>query len=349
MKIVLLSAKAEDKLLASLKSSFKDAEIAILNLSENPDLSILKGSDIALNLIGGQEFDTLALSEMDNRLGINSKLAEISLNTVAVFEIVELLDKAAQAIAKFHPSVVLNAAYPIDMITLYLYKAHNITSYGISLKANNLLQTFLAATGLGKIKVASYKAAGRLGNAWITEVADAKGGDLYPQARENVANISLDLKRHALTADSLRSLRFYGYYHSANTPNEEIEPACTAAIQKIFSKEKTTVYLGAINNDCLQDYDSKALVEIPFECSKGKLKAEKATLPLPCALALNDYISALSVAASALQKRSLTLFKRTVKLDPYLASILSLAELEAYARSLASTYNLEKVFAQEAL
>jgi len=349
MKIVLLCAKAEDSILSTLKDNFKDAEIAILNLVENPDLSILKGCDVALNLIGGKVPDAAALSEIDSQLGIESNLAEISLNTVAVFEIVELLDKVAQAVKEYPPKLMLNAAYPIDMITLYLHKAHNINSYGISLKANTLLADFLSAVGEKKIKGIKYKAAGRLGNAWIVEVTDSKGRDLYPQARESVADISLDLKRQALTMDSLRSLKFYGYYHSANAPNESIGSACVSTICSIFGKEKSCVYLGTVNNGILQDYDTLALVEIPFICSNGKLKAEKVALPLPCALALNDYISTLSVAVSALQKKSLAIFKRAVKLDPYLASILSLAELEGYARNLVSTYNLEKAFAKEIL
>lgn len=349
MKIVLLTTKAEDEMLSVLKSTFSQAEVVTVNAEESTDFSMLKGCDVLVNMVGAKKPDIQLIKELDSNLGIESNLAELSLNTVATFGIIGILTKIAAALKEYKPKLVLNAGYPIDLVTLYLYKAHGITSYGLSAKANNLLQDFLTATKLGKVKDAKYKAVGRLGSNWIVEVTDSKGQDLYAQARANVADISLDVKRHTLTKDSLRSLKFYGYYHSADTPEESIETACVGVISAIFGEKNSTVYFATINKGELKDFDSEALVELPFDASLGKLAVQKVSLPLPCALALNDYISTLSVAAVALEKKSQTIFKRAIKLDPYLASILSLAELETYSRGLISIYNLEKAFLQEAL
>ncbi len=349
MKIVLLTIKAEDEMFAMLKSNFSQAEVVVVNVDESADFSILKGCDVAVNMVGAKRPNVQLLAELDNNMGIESDLAEISLKTVATFGIIDALTKVATALTEYQPKLVLNVGYPIDMITLYLYKAHQIVSYGLSTKASNLLQDFLTITKLGKVKDVKYKAAGRLGSNWIVEVTDSKGQDLYAQARANVADVSLDVKRHALTKDSLRSLKFYGYYHSANTPEENIETACTGAIKAILGTQNSTIYLATINNGHLEDFDKEALVELPFDVALGKVDAQKVSLPLPCALALNDYISTLSVAVVALEKKSQTIFKRAIKLDPYLASILSLAELETYSRGLISIYNLEKAFLQEAL
>ena len=351
MKIALLATKPQNGSLAALKESFPDGEIAFCDLLAQDAAfdTALEGADVVLNLIEASKCSFEDMDELNRKFSLEPQLAEISFNTVAAFNILHLLDRVAESIKKHKPVFVLNAGYPSDLITLYLNRAHNIKSYSVSLRADRLLDTFLSATGLAHIKDASFKAAGRPGNLWITEVCDNKGKDIYPQARKAAAGASLNIYRHSLARDALAALKFYGYYHSGDTPDEDAITACASALAKIYGSEKSVVYLGVINNGAIADFDDNAIVEIACRCGGGGIKMQEAKLPLPCALATNDYISALSVAAEALTKKSQTLFKRTVKLDPYLSSILSLKELEEYARALIGICGLEKAFSKEAL
>lgn len=351
MKIALLATGPQEEVIAALKEKFPTATIVFCDLaSKDYNLNTaLKGADAAVNLISATKPDKVEILQLDEEANLKDELAEVSLNMVAAFSIVDTLDLVAEALKENKTKVVLNLGYPADLITLYLYKAHNITSFVPSLQANGLLQDFLSATKMDNIKDASFSAAGRVGNIWLTQVKDKKGNDLLAQARKGASSTPLNLSRHMLICNALASLAFYGYYHSADTPLEDKSVAIATAIECIFGEGKTTVYLGTINNGAIPDFDSEALIEVACECGAGKIAVLKTSLPLPCALALNDYISAIGVAAVALSKRSQTLFKRAVKLDPYLSGILSLKELEEYARGLISFYELEKVFSKEAV
>ena len=158
---------------------------------------------------------------------------------------------------------------------------------------------------------------------------------------------SLNITRNDLTGEGLRSLKFYGYYHSANVAAQATAEIIFKLISAYLSAEKTTVYLNAVNDGSINGLDTDAVVEIPFIFTDRKISREKVNLPLPCVLAIDDPAGAVIMTVKTLITKSATIFKRTIKLDPYLAPRLTLAELDDLAEGLLQHGGLKGLFKEE--
>ncbi len=335
MKTTIVSAK--EGVLKEL-SGFISRKTSSLDiypvLSQNISSEILQGSSIIVNLISGEEANLNVKSAYPADL----KKAALTKDTVKCFGIKNDLDRFAGAVKLTGgEAVIINAGEPADLITLYLYKEHKIMSYGISAKSENLLKTLIDDTGLheyeGRLTV---RMCGIKDNLWLTELTDEKGKDIYPLAREKAKGLDLHVTRNDLTRDGIRSMKFYGYYHSANVPEKEITECVYDALKNLLSAKESVIYFLTANGGKIDGLDDEMCVETPFKVSKHEIKPVPCRLPMQCILALNDYAGALILAAKVLSTKSKTLFKRTVKIDPYLASILALDELEALSEEIIS-------------
>ncbi|HQC54516.1 MAG TPA: hypothetical protein PKX91_02195 [Clostridia bacterium] len=314
----------------------------------SPEINIvaeIKDCDIVINL-----FDEIPVEDevfkLSEKYCVDMKKATSLLNLISFTKVKASVDEMAKEIDKIDKKpLVINATSPIDLVTIYLHKVYGIISYGLSLKGANLVDDFLIKTGLleyiGKVK---SEMAGVNNNLWITDIKTLKGEDLYPKARESVKDLDLRVTRNDLTRDALRCLKFFHYYHSANVESQDNITALKEFISAYIGLEEKRVCLNKINCDSLSDFDSFACVEIPFKVGNKTITAEQVSLPIQCALAINDYISASLVAVKALALESKEIFKRFVKLEPYLMSILTLKELDDLANDVTDIVTSLSVF-----
>jgi len=68
----------------------------------------------------------------------------------------------------------------------------------------------------------------------------------------------------------------------------------------------------------------------------GKLIRGEVDMPLQCSLAITDYASTQALIVKTLINKSKETFNRTIKLDPYLKSILTLDELDSLIKDIFS-------------
>lgn len=298
------------------------------NLSE-----CIKNSDVIINLIGIRQTFSSDYQQLNDKYNIDIFNAKSSMEMIRCFDILSCLDSFADALSKSKSkALILNAGEPSDIITGYLYKEHNITSYGVSRKTENVIDNLLSEAGMDKLKgKLNYKMSGLNNMLWITEMKDKKGKDVYPSVKDKFADIEMNVRRIDLLQDGARSLKFFGYYHSGGIQPEDIFCALMRIINIIVSGEKAEIYLNAINSKSIRELDSEAVVLIPFTLEGISLTREDVEMPLICVLASADYASAVSLAVKTLSMHSAEIFRRTIKLDPYLASLLTLKELSALA------------------
>jgi alpha-galactosidase/6-phospho-beta-glucosidase family protein len=320
-----------------------------VQISKEPETCV-KDKDLIINLISYRQSYSKKYQEISEKYGVNIMNALPSLDLIRCFDILGELDKFAEALKKAeNKAPVINGGEPIDIITSYLNKAHGITTYGISRKAGVAADTLLSAAGLtkysGKI---NYRLAGVMNNLWLLYIQDKKGKDLYPEIKDKFKSLNLNVKRNDLTRDSLKSLKFYGFYHSYDALKERAEDVLLNFI-KAFS-EGGEAYFNFINKDSVSGLDGEAVVEAPCTVLKKEIKAEKVELPLQCALAVTDYASAVSVAVKTLIDKDIDNFRRAIKLDPYLKLVLTLKELDNLIDDvLLIEENLTTLFSRRAL
>jgi len=307
------------------------------NVTVSKEMSTcIKDKDIIINLITAKLSYSKKYQEISEKYGVDIMKATPLLNMIKCFDIADELDKFAEAVKSVNfEAIILNAGEPVDIITSYLNKEHNIKSYGISRKASGVLNNLLEKAHMDKMKgKAAVKMTGVLDNLYIVEITDKKGKDLYPEIREKFKDTSLNVYRDDLTRDPVRSLKFYGYFHSYDTPTDRVEDVIISTLKSFISETESEIYLNAINNDTVSGLDGDAVVEIPFNAKKKSLTVVRKELPLQCALAVTDYASAVAVSAKTLMLKSEDMFARSVKLDPYLKSKLTLSELDDLSKDI---------------
>jgi hypothetical protein len=316
----------------ALKKANPEAEIKV-SLPDEKLAEQIRGTDIVINMITGIA-PMVSAMKLEGVPEYDPGKAKLTLETLALLPALDALDLLAKAYLSAESSgPIINAGDAPDIVTGYLAVKHGIVSYGIAPKADNAVAALIKATGLKyapeKLKV---KGAGMRDMLWLYEIKDGKGKDLIPEFKAAAQGETLSLKRYELTGDGLKSLKFYGYYHSANAASEDTAALLVKIVGALSAEKESELYLLSMNNGNIYGLPEVPL-ELTVKAAGYKLGAEKADLPLQCSLALNDYLGALSVAIKALTERSSILFKRMFKLEPYTASILTLAEAEAAAEA----------------
>jgi hypothetical protein len=241
------------------------------------------------------------------------------------------LDALAEEYKKsVRPASVVHMGAYADLAVAYLHKKHNILSYALAPEYPSISAALAEDTGIG---VCSIKAAGVNDMLWVYEAKDSAGKDLLPALRGAAKEEKLDVSRFALTLEPKKSLAFYGYYHSAKVQKKDSASEAARLAEALASPSPAVIPLYAVNKEYIYGLD-EVPVCVPCTVSSGGILPGKVELPLQCVLASNDYAGALLTAASALSKRSVHVFKRAIKLDPYIASLLTLDEAESLAENI---------------
>ena len=350
MKIGIISYNNNTTLvsLTGLLATYKDISLSVyasdydktMNLlgAEIADdmASCIKDAEIIINLIAYSQSYSKKYQELSDKYRIDILHAKASLDMIRCFDIIDELNKFGEAV-KTNKALIINGGEPVDIITSYLNKTFLIESYGISRKDLSTVDSLLKKADMDKlIGKVNYSLAGIINNLWLLTITDKKGKDLYPEIRAKFKDTDLAVSRNGLTRDSIRSLKFYGYYHSYQATSERSEEVIASLVKQFIDGDKVTVYLNATNNNSISAIDSAAVTQLPMTIENGKLIRGEVDMPLQCSLAITDYASTQALIVKTLINKSKETFNRTIKLDPYLKSILTLDELDSLIKDIFS-------------
>ncbi|MDD3947632.1 MAG: hypothetical protein PHI19_07315, partial [Clostridia bacterium] len=295
-------------------------------------IAALQEANVIISLLHGQS-EPISKPEGANYPFEPSKAAVIN-HTLGCVSAAKQLDTFAEAYKiSGSNALILHIGMPQDFAVAYLYKKYTIESFGLFTKAENTVKSLISQTAIKAIderSIATYRAAGVGNLLWVYEIKDQSGRDLTPLFRVAAAEEPLAVSRFELSLSPLKSLRFFGYYHSAAAIAAPSGDYICKLLQAIAQDEPAELTLTAINKEYIDGIDEVPVI-LPCTVNANGITPQEASLPLQCVLASNDYAGALLTAVNALAKRSKTLFTRALKLDPYIASVLTLDEADTLA------------------
>lgn len=337
MNIVIVSSNQSDAAALSQKLEHQGAAVTVWIAGEKPQSNMpatLKDADLVVTLFLPKPMQIIQPASANYPF---QEAKAIVINDMLTFiSSVHGYDAFAELYLKSKSSApVFNAGLLSDFAVSYLYKKYAITSFGVATDTSSLVDTLISQTQIKNIKGGdiSFAGAGLGETLWITELKDKTGKDVYPLFRDAAAQEPLDVLRFELSLHPLKSLRLWGYYHSAAVSTADTTDTVVTLAAALTADNPITLYLTTINNDNIYGAPQDAPAILPCTISAKGITPATQDLPLQCVLASNDYIGALLTATNALANKSVTLFKRAVKLDPYTASILTLDEADTLADS----------------
>jgi len=309
-------------------ADFKNAQTLAAALSQKGFSLVEKESaaDLIFTLYDGEEVSLPSCGIH----GFTSGKAKVTHALLRMASSIQDLDVLADVYKKSGSLVpIVHLGTDVDLIISYLYKMHGIISFGLAPEVSGMASALKKDTGFAA-ETAILKAAGVKDLLWVYDVRDKEGKDLLPALRKAVKEEKLDVSRFELTLEPKKSLAFYGYYHSAKADKGDRYQEAVRLAQALDASSAQTIHLFAVNSGLVYGLD-EVPVCLPCAVGSGAIVPGNAELPLQCVLASNDYAGALLTAASALCRRSADIFKRAVKLDPYIASVLTLDEADRFA------------------
>lgn len=336
MNIVIVSSNQADAASLSQKLGQQGASVAVWvadGQAQSNALALLKIADLVITLFLSKPMQ-IAQPASAAYPFVGSKATVIN-DMLTFIPCIQGCDSLAEVYLQSKSSApIFNAGVLPDFTVSYLYKKYGIASLGIAADTSSLIDTLVSQTQVNGIgSGVSFAGAGLGRTLWITDIKDITGKDIYPLFRAAASQEPLDVPRFELSLHPLKSLRLWGYYHSAAVGLPNSTEAAAALAAALSSDNPTTVYLTTVNKAYVYGAPDDAPAILPCTVSAKGITPAAAALPLQCVLASNDYIGALLTAVNALANKSVTLFKRAVKLDPYTASILALDEAETLADS----------------
>lgn len=300
----------------------------------------IKESDIIFNLISRDDKVLSILNKYNDTYPVDMSKALFLQDLVGYFKTINDLDEFANYVQSSEVPII-NISNSPDIVTLYLYRSHNIISYGLNYTAYDTIPQLLKDINLDlDLEMLRGKLVGIDKLVWLTDIRDDKGRDLYPTLREYNPTKKIDIKREELTRNALESMAFYGYYHSGDLKADNIGTIVERLVNNYVKSLNNVFYLNVINNDAIKDIGKDIPIVTACKVSGKSIVRQDISLPIPLMLAMSDMVSSMSLVVSSLISQEYDMFLRTIKLDSYLMSILTLDELDELAKSIIMRFNL---------
>lgn len=192
----------------------------------------LRGADFIINAIqvGGYEPCTLTDFEVPKRHGLKQTIGD-TLGIGGIFRALRtmpVLDGFAKDIEEVCPDALfLNYVNPMAMLTGYMQRFTGVKTIGLCHSVQVCVPNLLDSIGmLSYNEGAKYEIAGINHQAWLLNIYDKDGNDLYPEikrrslSQEYQKGIEWDLVRHELmhrfgyyvTESSVHSAEYFPYF-----------------------------------------------------------------------------------------------------------------------------------------
>jgi alpha-galactosidase len=180
----------------------------------------LQGADFVVNAIqvGGYEPCTVTDFEIPKKYGLRQTIAD-TLGIGGIFRTLRTLpvmEDFAHDVAEICPNALfINYSNPMAMLTGYLQRFTPVKSVGlchsVQVCAPGLLWTFKMAE---HVDTCRWKIAGINHQAWLLEIEDKDGNDLYPEIKRRAAAYREGREEYEGRWDLVRHemMRRFGYY-----------------------------------------------------------------------------------------------------------------------------------------
>ena len=178
----------------------------------------LRGADFAINAIqvGGYEPCTATDFEVPKKYGLRQTIAD-TLGIGGIFRAlrtIPIMQDFADDMAQVCPRVTfLNYTNPMAMLTGYMQRYTDIKTVGLCHSVQVCSDTLLRELGMTDVKrPLREKIAGINHMAWLLEIEDADGNDLYPEIRRRACEILDNPPEDFKDLVRFEYIRRFGYY-----------------------------------------------------------------------------------------------------------------------------------------
>lgn len=175
-----------------------------------------RNSDFLLNAIqvGGYEPCTVIDFEIPKKYGIQQTIAD-TLGIGGIFRAlrtIKVLDEMCADMREVCPDAwLINYTNPMAMITGYLQRYSGIKTIGLCHSVQVCSESLLSTLGIkDKYEVGSELIAGINHMAWLLEIKDKQGNDLYPEIRKLAKELNATTKHGNMVR--LDYIDKFGYY-----------------------------------------------------------------------------------------------------------------------------------------
>ena len=178
----------------------------------------LRGADFAINAIqvGGYEPCTVTDFEIPKKYGLRQTIAD-TLGIGGIFRAlrtIPIMQDFADDMAQVCPRVTfLNYTNPMAMLTGYMQRYTDIKTVGLCHSVQVCSDTLLRELGMTDVKrPLREKISGINHMAWLLEIEDADGNDLYPEIRRRACEILDNPPEDFKDLVRFEYIRRFGYY-----------------------------------------------------------------------------------------------------------------------------------------
>jgi len=178
----------------------------------------LRGADFVVNTIhvGGYDPCTITDFEVPKKYGLRQTIAD-TLGIGGIFRAlrtIPVLSDFAEDMAKVCPrALFLNYTNPMAMLTGYMLRYTDINTIGLCHSVQVCSDRLLEKLGMTDVKQPiKEKIAGINHMAWLLEIEDADGNDLYPEIRKRACAILEQPPEDFKDLVRLEYIRRFGYY-----------------------------------------------------------------------------------------------------------------------------------------
>ena len=178
----------------------------------------LRGADFAINAIqvGGYEPCTVTDFEVPKKYGLRQTIAD-TLGIGGIFRAlrtIPIMQDFADDMAQVCPRVTfLNYTNPMARLTGYMQRYTDIKTVGLCHSVQVCSDTLLRELGMTDVKrPIREKIAGINHMAWLLEIEDADGNDLYPEIRRRACEILDNPPEGFKDLVRFEYIRRFGYY-----------------------------------------------------------------------------------------------------------------------------------------
>lgn len=314
----------------------------------------LAGADFVINAIqvGGYEPSTVIDFEIPKKYGLRQTIAD-TLGIGGIFRAlrtIPVMKEFADEMEEVCPNAwFLNYTNPMAMLSGYMQRYTGIKTVGLCHSVQVCSSGLLKALGIEKEGVVD-KIAGINHMAWLLEIRDAEGNDLYPLIRQKAAEKNASEKHDDMVR--FEYIRRLGYYctesseHNAeynpffikpnypeliekyNIPLDEYPRRCVDQIQK-WEKQKEELFAGGeIKHERSREYASRIIeartTNVPYKIGGNIINngaianlPDKACVEVPCmvdATGINPtYIGELPLQLAAMNMSNINVQLLTIE------------------------------------
>lgn len=219
----------------------------------------LRGADFVVNAIqvGGYKPCTVTDFEIPNKYGLKQTIGD-TLGIGGIFRALRTLpvmEEFARDMEEVCPNALfLNYVNPMAMLTGYMQRYTSVRTLGLCHSVQVCVPQLFAELGMENyLQEAKYKIAGINHQAWLLNIQDGKGNDLYPEIKkrslteEYKERTSKDLVR-------LEIMRRFGYYNTESSEH-------TSEYLPYFIKERYPELIERFNIP-LNEYPRRCVLQI---------------------------------------------------------------------------------------